>query len=52
MGVIVTATAARAAVLWGLAPILVRFRFMAPISHRMNAALLWGGLRLTITGAP
>lgn len=43
------ALAARAAVLWGLAPILAMLGLMRPITHRMNTALLWGGLRGAMT---
>jgi CPA1 family monovalent cation:H+ antiporter len=47
--VIVAALLARAVILWGLAPILVMTGLMRPISHQMNAALLWGGLRGAMT---
>ena len=47
--VIGTATLARALVLWGVAPVLVRLGLMHAIGGRMNAALLWGGLRGAVT---
>lgn len=47
--VIAAALIARTIILWGLAPILARMGLMRPVSHAMNAALLWGGLRGAMT---
>lgn len=47
--VILAALVARALILWGLAPLLARLNLMRPVSHAMNGALLWGGLRGAMT---
>lgn len=43
------AFSARAAVLFGLLPILERFRLVQPVNARYKAMLVWGGLRGAVT---
>ena len=47
--VVLAAMAARAGVLFGLLPLLERFRFSPRIPQRFKATMLWGGLRGAIT---
>lgn len=47
--VIVAAFAARAAVLFGLLPLLTLLRASPPIEGRYRVAMLWGGLRGAVT---
>lgn len=50
VGVVVLASAAaRAAVLFGLLPLLVLLRLSEPVPSRFKATILWGGLRGAIT---
>ena len=46
---VLAALGARAAILWGVGGALARAGWMRPIDSRMNAALLWGGLRGAMT---
>jgi CPA1 family monovalent cation:H+ antiporter len=47
--VVVGALAARAAVLYGLLPLLVAVRAAQPVGPRFKAVILWGGLRGALT---
>lgn len=47
--VVATALAARAAILYGLFPVLRALRLTSPVSHRYRAVILWGGLRGAVT---
>ena len=47
--VILAAVAARAAILWGLLPLLARLRASPPVDRQYRAAILWGGLRGAVT---
>ena len=47
--VVIGALAARAAVLYGLLPVLVLGKATAPVDYRYRAVLLWGGLRGAVT---
>ena len=46
---VVGALAARAAVLYGLLPLLVAIRAAQPVGPRFKAVILWGGLRGALT---
>ncbi|MFL4468697.1 cation:proton antiporter [Tateyamaria armeniaca] len=47
--VILAATAARAAVLYGLLPVLNQLRLSPPVERPYRTAILWGGLRGAVT---
>lgn len=47
--VIVAATAARAAILFGLLPLLTALRLSPKVERRYRTAILWGGLRGAVT---
>lgn len=47
--VTLSALFARALILWGVSPLLSWAGLMRKIDHRMNMALLWGGLRGAMT---
>lgn len=47
--VILVALAARAIILWCVAPLLAYAGLMRPVGHQMSTALLWGGLRGAMT---
>ena len=46
---IVAALAARAAILWGVFPLLAALRLSPKVEPRYKAAILWGGLRGAVT---
>ena len=47
--VVIAAIAARAAILWGLLPLLTRLRASPAVDRQYRAAILWGGLRGAVT---
>ncbi|EKE43219.1 putative Na+/H+ antiporter [Oceaniovalibus guishaninsula JLT2003] len=47
--IVAAAIAARAAILWGLLPLLTRLRLSPVVDRQYRAAILWGGLRGAVT---
>jgi CPA1 family monovalent cation:H+ antiporter len=47
--VAVAAFAARALVIFGMLPVLERFKLVQPVNNRYKAILVWGGLRGAVT---